>query len=215
VGDDLQPDRTGLTMESASGKRLAQTTLDHADDRLDLPSLAIAALVAGTLEIPPHLPAIVSGRRLIRPTTDRRRNDRADAQLIAQELMNPFAIVARVGQQRIDLAARGRSQHHFDQVRMIGARTAPGNSRQNQMGGAVADQPHFGKTPIGHRGLGRTALGASPHEIAAGVMRFKATAVDGGQRRAFFEDLGFGGCDNRLIQEAVSGVFFRSRSAAF
>ncbi len=93
--------------------------------------------------------------------------------------MHPFAVVACVSQQRIDSAARGRSQHHLDQVWVIGARTAPGNSRQDQMGGTITDQTHLRKTAIGHRLFGLTAFRPSSYEVVAGVVGFESGAVDG------------------------------------
>ena len=94
--------------------------------------------------------------------------------------MHPLTIVPRVGQHRVDGAARRRSPHDIDHVRMIRCRAASGNGRQDHVAGAVAYQPHLGKTSISHRLLVGLAFSATPHEVATGMMRFKATAVDGG-----------------------------------
>ena len=119
-----------------------------------------------------------------------------------------------VVRQRVDRAPR-RRPHDIGHVRMIGRRAASGNGRQDHVAGAVAYQPHLGKASISRRLRVGSVFSAPPHEVATGVVRLEATAIDGGQRRVFFEDLCFGGCDNRLIQQTVRGVFFGSRSAAF
>ena len=129
--------------------------------------------------------------------------------------MHPFSIVPRVGQQRVDGATPYGSAHHIDYMRMIRARTAPGNGRQNQMAVAVADQAHLRPTSIRGRLHGLKAFCTSPYEVAAGVVCFESCAVDGRQLQSFPEDFRIGGRDKRLIQEAIRGVFFRSRSAAF
>ncbi len=129
--------------------------------------------------------------------------------------MHPFAIVPRVGQERFDGAAPYSRSHNIDHMWMIRARTASRNGRQNQMAGAVADHAYLWPTAIGHRCLGLAAFCASPYEVVAGVVRLESRAIDGRQLQAFLEDLRVGGRDKRLIKEAIRGVFFRSRSAAF
>ena len=80
---------------------------------------------------------------------------------------------------------------------------------------AIADQANLRPTSIRRRLHGLTAFRASPYEVMTGVIRFESRAVDGRQRQAFLEDLRTDGRDDRLIKEAIRGVFFRSRSAAF
>ena len=72
---------------------------------------------------------------------------------------------------------------------------------------AIAHQTHLWKSPIGHRGLVWAAFGAPPYEVAAGMVRLEAAAVDGRQLQAFAEDFRLGGRDQRLIQEAVRAFF--------
>jgi len=215
VGDDLEEHGPTLATVTAGGQCFAQASLDHTHDRLDLPTLAVTTLFTGPSKIAPHHSAMVSTRRLGGRSADLCWDDRCDVQLVPQEHMHPFAIVARVGQQRVDGATPYGSAHHLDDMRMIRARTAPGNGRQNQMAVAVADQAHLRPTAIRGRLHGLQAFGTSPYEVAAGVMRLESRAIDCRQLQAFLEDLGLGGRDERLIKEAIRGVFFRSRSAAF
>ena len=214
MGNDFQQDRAVLAMEVAGRERFAQATLDHAEDRLDLPTLSVATPLRRPLEVLLHLPPIATGRRLVGRPTDCGRNDRSNVQLVAQELMHPLAVVPRVAQQRVDAATLGRRQHCVDQMRMIGRRPAAGNRREDQVAGAIAHQADFRKSPIGRRLLGFAAFGASPHKVVTGVMGLEPAAIDRGQLRAFLEDLCLVGRDKRLIQEAVRGVFFSRRSAA-
>ena len=215
MGDHLQEHGPALATVTAGRQGLAQSTLDHTHDRFDLPTLAVATQLTRTREVPTHHPAIVTARRLGGRSTDLRRNDRSDMQFVPQEQMHPLAVLPRVGQQRIDRSTPHGSAHHVEHVRMIRTRTTPRDGRQNQMAGAVADQAHLRESSIRRRLLGLKAFRTSSHEVATGVVTFEATAVDGRELQALLEDLRVGGRDKRLIKEAIRGVFFRSRSAAF
>ena len=83
------------------------------------------------------------------------------------------------------------------------------------MAGAVADQANLRPTSIRRRLHRLTAFRTAAYEVMAGVVCFKSRAIDGRQLQAFLEDLRVDGRDKRLIKEAVRGVFFSSRSAAF
>ncbi len=129
--------------------------------------------------------------------------------------MHPFAVIARVGQQSVNVVASSSGAHHVDHMRMIRARAAFADGCENQMTVAVANQADLRPTSI-RRGLhGLTAFRASPYEVMAGVVRFESGAVDGRQLQAFLDDLRADARDKRLIKEAARGVFFSSRSAAF
>ena len=215
MGDDFQEHCPGLSAWAAGGQGFAESAFDHAHNGFDLPSLPVGSSLLRSLEVDVHLPSMARGRRLGGWATGFRRNHGAKAEFITQEHMDPLSVIPRVAEDSVDHSASRCRFHRLDHVRMVGRRSAPRDGRQNDVAGTVADQPDLGKSAIGRFLPLFSAFGASAHEIVTGVMGFKTAAVDGGQRRSLLEDLGFCGGDNRLIQHAICGVFFRSRSAAF
>lgn len=101
-------------------------------------------------------------------------------------------------------------------MKMIRPGSAPRHGREDQMSPTVGQDSDLGESSIGH-GL-QVFVGparASANKVVADVMGLKAAAVDGRQRRAVPKEPRLACEGQRLIEEGVSGVFFRSRSAAF
>jgi len=215
VGDALEHDRSALSADAAGAERVTQTTLDHADHRFDLPALAIATAIRRPAEVAAHLPPVTTGGRLGSGTPDARRNDRTNMQLVAQVLVHPLAVVPGVGQKRVDPLSLGSGRHGFHQVRVIGTWAAAGHRRQDHMRRAIDHEAQLGKAAIGPGWLGILAFLPAGHEVMADVVCLEAAAIDGRQGRAALEDLVLACHDHRLIEEAICGVFFSRRSAAF
>jgi hypothetical protein len=57
VGDDFQEQRSVLSVVGLGVQRFAEPSLQHADDRFDLPSLAVATSFGGSAEVGAHLSA--------------------------------------------------------------------------------------------------------------------------------------------------------------
>lgn len=58
VRDDLEEQRAALAMMGSRVQGVAEATLDHAEHRLDLSALAVAAALRRTAEVGAHLAAI-------------------------------------------------------------------------------------------------------------------------------------------------------------
>lgn len=81
----------------------ALASLEHAVDRLDLPPLPVRRLVEPLTH---PSPPIATGR-LVRPSADQRRDQRAAAQTRAREYVQGLAVIAGVGQDGDDAAIVG------------------------------------------------------------------------------------------------------------
>lgn len=78
-------------------ERLAESSLDHADDGLDLPSLAVLSAFRRAFEVSAHLSSVRGGRGLVGGTADQRRNERDEAVVVPRMAMDPLGVVACVG----------------------------------------------------------------------------------------------------------------------
>src|SRR5512146_3255228 len=99
VGQDTQTDFPVLAVIGSGPQGRAEVALEHAEDSLNLPALAVEVLGKPRL----HQPAIVSphGQRLAVfpwPTALGRGDDAANAELHATEPMESFGLVPRVAQ---------------------------------------------------------------------------------------------------------------------
>ncbi len=197
-------------------ERLAESSLDHADDRFDLPALAVLSAFRRAFEVGTHLAAVRGGRWLVGGTADQRRNERAKAVVVPRMTMDPLGVVAGVCHEGAERSPGQRFTKHLFEMKVIRPRPAPRHGREDQMGATVGQDADLGESSIGH-GL-RAFVGAaraSANEVVADVMGLEAAAVDGRQGRAAPEEPRLAGEGQRLIEEGVSAVFLRSRSAAF
>jgi len=215
VRDDLEEDGAVLSVVGSSIEGFAQSAFDHAEDRFDLPPLAVAAALGRSAEVGAHLATEAGGGRLGRRPTDGGRDECANAVLVAGVPMHPLGIVAGIRQQRVDRSATTRLTQSLPEVPVVRPRAASRHGRENQMRAAVDQQAGLRKAPIGQVLQAFVAPSASADEVVADVMGLEAAAVEGRQPDAAASKPRGAGDRQRGVEEPVRGVFFSRRSAAF
>ena len=120
----------------------ALASLDHAEGRLDLPSLAIVRQVKSSA----HLSAVVAGRGFVGRPADLGGDDRADLPVLPAEFVDPLGVVAGVGVERRQVASVEGLERGLLEVDDVRARTARRDGRQDQVRVAIAQQAELGET---------------------------------------------------------------------
>jgi hypothetical protein len=215
VKDGSQHHGPVLAVLAARSEHLAESPFDHADHGLDLPALSVATTFRIASEVGPHGAAVARGRRFFRRSADGRWDQGAHVQFVAAEFVHPFAVVPGIGEERLDSLPRAAGQQRRNHAGLVGRRSASRMGGQDQMAGAIDEQAAFGEASIGHVLQAFVAARTTPNKVAAHVQGYEAGAVERPFARSAAEDSGPARRVQRLIQEAVCGVFFSSRSAAF
>ena len=116
----------------------------------------------------------------------RGRDDRANPVLLACKHVRPFAVVARIGQKRLDGCTTRRLLKRWLEVRIVWSRPAPRFHSQDHVTLTVAENVGRGKTRVGGRLIACfTGSIASTDKVRTYVPRFKTGAVDSGERYVF------------------------------
>jgi len=211
VGDNTQEDFAVDCPRFASGQRRAQVTLEHREDRLDLPALAVDFLWKTTIQ---HLPvfrvnraqaAVVAGA-----APPGSREDALDAQLLAASDVSFLAFVTGVAQQRAErmptprLIQRGGELHHIRLGSPVDDRA------QDQMALHVAQGRQFGVCVLIMAFVSPTG----PRVMHRHMPGFHAGRVDRSGFACFVNQLFFAREVDGGVHEASSAPFFRRRSSA-
>src|SRR4051794_1606382 len=133
-------------------------------------------------------------------------NNRSCPKVDANEHMDPLCIVAGVRKQRSNRHTPEGLGKDGIEIAKVGARAEFGASGEHQMRVAIAQQSQLRKMPIRQAMLffpEFPTLLAALHEIAAGMLRFKAAAVDGGQVHTLFDQFELLPSDERLIEQSL------------
>jgi hypothetical protein len=213
VGEGLEDDRPALRMIAVGAQAFALPPLDHAECCLCLPPLSVG--LSG--EVSPHLRSIVTGRRARRRTPDPRRDDRANAHIVPQQLVHPLRVVSRVKQGRAHSSTRERIDHDAIQMRDVRRRAARGMAGQNEVRATVHHQSHLRKPTI-RRGLtSRISLvlgvsRATAHEVTTRVPRLESAGIHRDDRgRSAQQPALHGLLHHRLEHRAGGGTPQQSR----
>ena len=129
--------------------------------------------------------------------------------------MHPLGVISCVGQRRVDFRAEVRIAHHLLDVQVIGSRPATRRGREDQVCAAVGHEADLRKTPVGHAFQGLFATRAPSDEVVTDMMRLESAAIHGGQLGSVSPNARPPRSAQRLIEDAIRGVFFSRRSAAF
>ena len=130
---------------ASAAKRRAQVPLDHAEDRLYLPTLPIGLPV----ESFGHLSSVSSSGRVGRRPAVLGRDDRANSASLPREDMVTFRIVAGVGQERSDGDTTQRRAQRISKLVDVRAGATLQQRREDKMVVAIAHQPKLGKPRVG------------------------------------------------------------------
>jgi len=189
VSEHLQHERAALRVMTDRMHRVALPPLDHAEDRLRLPTLSVLLFRKSTM----HQAAISPVRRPGAGPPDLRRDDRSNAQVKSQVLVHPLGIVARIKCGHADTPAAARIAHHTYEWLEIRRRPTGGGDGENEVGGAVRGDARLRKAPV-RRGLVKRVLQAflasptSPDEVPADVPRFEPARIHGDEVRRRLEN---------------------------
>lgn len=161
---------------------LAEVPFDHAEYRLDLPSLAITFL----WESPLHLATVFTSERLVCLSSMCGRYCCSDLTLLTREPMVGFTVIAGVGQQMLDAVLLGsRDDDVFEHVD-VRAGTASCDGREDQMTVTVRRYREFGPTVIMRMLIFSGLPGVfSPNIVLAGMSGFQPGGVYGCQTDSF------------------------------
>src|SRR3989304_673927 len=122
-------------------QRGAEQPLEHAVDGFDLPPLTVFQLV----EVRCHAASPATRGKFVRRPTTRWRDDRSHTVCLAGVLVSWLAVVAGIGQQRLDRHAASRLLPRWPVMLVVRTWANSGNHRQNKSARAIAGNPCCGK----------------------------------------------------------------------
>ena len=200
VGDRTQDDFTMLGPMFPGPQGRAEQPLEHAVDGLDLPPLTVFLFV----EVGCHAAAPVTAGKFVRRSPALRRDDRSHAVRLASVLVSRLAVVAGIGEQRLDRRAAGRLLQCQTVMLVVRPRANSGNDRQNHMTGTIADEARLGKAatlpPLVFPGF------LAPFRVVrADVPTLEARAVDGRQLHSTLHQFGFHRAVDRFVEQLPGG----------
>jgi hypothetical protein len=178
VGEYQEHHLPALRPIRASIDGLAEVAFEHAEDGLDLPSLAVTFL----RESPLHLATILSSRQLGRMTACLRWYCRSDVTLLTRESMVGFAVITGIGQQMLDTILLGNRNNDVLEHVDVRAGTASCYGRKDQVIATVRRDGQLRPTVIMRMLVFSGLPGVfSPNIVLAGMSGFQARRVNGCQ----------------------------------
>lgn len=128
----------------------AETALQHAHHRFDLPALTVATAFGWSSKVSSHLSPVSRRWRLFGWSSNRGRDDGTDAVFASRVQMNPLGVIAGIGQGRVDVASFAGFAEHLLEMQMIGPRSAARHGRKNEMSATIRQQADLRKTAVRH-----------------------------------------------------------------
>ena len=138
--NDAETDLARLAVISSGPKGRAEVPLEHAEGCFDLPPLAVELLG----ESPLHQASVIAVHRfalsvLPGPSALRRRDNAANAQVVPADAVEPFGLVARIAQQRLEPLLPQRRQQRGLVLDAVDLGAPVDHSAKDQVIGRVAD----------------------------------------------------------------------------
>ena len=211
MGEDAGADLPRLVVAASGTEARTEVPLEHAEDRLDLPPLAIRFLG----EVLLHQPPIVSPRRsrlaiFSGSAAFGCRDNTSNAEIVPADAVERFRFVARVGNQRVEPLLIQGSQKRLLTFGVVELGTAVDHDPEDQMVGRVADGRELGIAVF----LVPSVPPAPPRVVSRHVARLQAGGVNGRQW-ADRSNQALLACEmNRCIKDSPSAPFFSSRRSA-
>jgi len=211
VGQEAEGDLAVLAMIGAGGESGAEVAFDHAEDRLDLPALAVGFLGESSahqttvMAVDWPRSAVFAG-----PSTFGGRDDAADAQALTAPPVEALGLVAGVAEERpelLPLPGLVEGAFVFDGV---GLGATVGDDAQDQVTAGIAEGRKLGITGLF---VGLMPLAATG-EVVRDVARLQTRGVDGRQAADGRDQAEAASLVDGRVEEPREGVFFRKRRSA-
>jgi len=175
VANDQEPELSALTPVTPALHGIGKTTLQHAESRFRLPTLAVGAIAFGQALL--HPAAEITGGWLRRWSTNPRRNE--GAHVVDEPSVTMVALRIKTGVRQHRIGPRhfqgGVKQGH-EPIR-IGARSPADKGCHQQMTMAVKNRFEFGKTAVKHAFFARLARLATADVVGAAAAQVQSGRV--------------------------------------
>jgi hypothetical protein len=211
VGEEAESGLAVLALVRTGGQRRTQETLDHREDRLHLPALAVGLLGESPGEPAPPMTAQAARPAIVtRAAASVQRKDAAHSQALPAQAVGGFAVVTRVAQERGEGLAVVGVAHRGRELAMIGLRSAVHDQAQDQVAAGVAQGRNLWITGL----IVGAVAAAAACEVVRNVPRLQPRRVDGRQAAGGRDQAEAAGFLDRGVEEPRGVVFFRSRRSA-
>jgi hypothetical protein len=147
---------------------------EHADHRFGVPALAVEF----PFEVEAHASSVRRTGQLACRSVVLGGDDRFDVMAVAREAVVRLAVLARIGQQYLDMDLVGGGSQRLTELVHIHPGSAGGDDRQDGMIAAVTDQTQLGPTLVVRVFSCRKFFGASTRdEVVADMAGFQAGGI--------------------------------------